>query len=151
MCDLQWVRTTGSPSSSPTKVRRPLLPCFSILMLPPLAVASLFWFAVFSQRGTAHWRAILALLVTSKFYCLLGVLLLFAPVTLYSGIDMYHGHGLGTLVDQQMAGLIMLLACPPTYVLVGIIMAALWLRELGTANSGSWIPTAASITFRQGK
>jgi putative membrane protein len=108
------------------------------------AAASVFWFLVFSQRGADLWRAILALLVTSKLYCLLGVLLMFAPVSLYSGVDLHHSHGLGTLGDQQMAGLLMLLACPPTYVLLGIILAAQWVRALAKQDYIGWVPATKS-------
>jgi putative membrane protein len=106
------------------------VPLHVIMHLSLFVAATVFWFSVLSHRSADLWRAILALLLTSKLYCLLGVLLLFAPVQLYSAIDLHHGQQLGTLDDQQAAGLLMLLACPPTYVMAGVIMAARWVCEM---------------------
>ena len=100
-----------------------------VMMQASLLLAAFwFWSAVFAGRE-AHWRAILALLVTGKLVCLLGVLLVFAPRALYGGPA---GHGLaGTLLaDQQLAGLLMLVACPATYVAAGIVVAARWLGRI---------------------
>ncbi|KXF76603.1 hypothetical protein ATN84_11125 [Paramesorhizobium deserti] len=94
-----------------------------------------FWSAIFRINGHRRWRAILALLITSKIFCLLGVLFVFAPRILYPGI--LSGHGathLSTLADQQLAGLLMLAACPATYVLAGIVIAALWFDEIARMN-----------------
>jgi putative membrane protein len=55
------------------------------------------------------------------------VLLTFAPRALYAS----HTH-LGTLDDQQLAGLIMLIACPATYLLAAVILAGRWLYGLDT-------------------
>jgi putative membrane protein len=90
------------------------------------AVAVWFWGAVLAHRGAGRWRSIFALLVTAKLFCLLGVVLVFAPRPLYGG----------ELADQQIAGLIMLGACPLTYVLAGIVIAARWLLELEVGASG---------------
>ncbi len=92
-----------------------------------LLVACWFWWAVFSHRE-ARWRAILALLVTGKLFCLLGVLLVFAPRALYAGLA--HGAGAAALSDQQLAGLLMLIACPATYIVAGVVVATRWLGRL---------------------
>lgn len=92
-----------------------------------------FWSAIFLVRGHRRWRAILALLITGKIFCLLGVLFVFAPRVLYPGV--LSGHAAAhspavTLADQQLAGLLMIAACPATYVLAGIVIAALWFDDI---------------------
>jgi len=42
------------------------------------------------------------------------------------------------LADQQMAGLLMLVACPLTYVLAAIVIAARWTLRMDTAQG--WTP-----------
>lgn len=98
-----------------------------------LAAALWFWLAVLSQVQAARWRAIAALLLTGKLFCLLGALLTFAPRPLFAAFAHAHHHygGEGApLADQQLAGLMMLAACPATYVLAGVVLAARWLNEL---------------------
>ena len=90
-----------------------------------LAVSIFFWFCILRVRGNARWKPIVSLLITGKLFCLLGALLVFAPRSLYvlpSGPD--------ALGDQQLAGLLMIAACPLTYVLAGVVIAARWLAEL---------------------
>ena len=108
-----------------------------------LASASWFWWSVLSCLGNARWRAILALLLTSKLFCLLGVLLLLAPRPLYL-IASAHGEGTApaALGDQQLAGLMMLVACPATYVLAGIVIATQWFTELSRSAPGARHGTA---------
>jgi putative membrane protein len=120
------------------------------MQLSLCAAAAIFWLAVLSQRSAALWRAMLALLLTSKLYCLLGVLLLFAPVSLYSEVDLSHGHATHALEDQQMAGLLMLLACPPTYVLVGVFIAAKWVREIARPDHVGWAPEEKGLASCRG-
>lgn len=107
----------------------------TIMLLSLLAAAFWFWSAIYDVRES-RWRAILALLVTGKLFCLLGVLLVFAPRTLYAGLAPGHA---GALADQQLAGLLMLIACPATYVAAGIVVAARW---LGRIDSDSASPHA---------
>src|SRR5690606_37280558 len=83
------------------------------LMQGSLLLAALwFWSAVFFIKDDSRWRAILALLLTSKLFCLLGVLLVFAPRLLYPGLDAasMHGPHVSGLGDQQLAGLLMIVA-----------------------------------------
>jgi putative membrane protein len=80
--------------------------------------AMAFWVSLFSLTGPSRWQAIPALLLTGKLVCLLAVLLVFAPRTLY-GSAAHAAHGLD---DQQLAGLLMLAACPLSYLVVGIFM-----------------------------
>jgi putative membrane protein len=100
-----------------------------------LMTALLFWHCVCGLVANEQWRAIGALLLTSKLYCLLGVLLTFAPRTLYPGVFVLclaPGSAPVTigLADQQFAGLIMLVACPATYLLGAVTLAARWLFTL---------------------
>ncbi|UYQ71654.1 cytochrome c oxidase assembly protein [Pelagibacterium flavum] len=91
-----------------------------------------FWAAIIDMPATGRWRSIFALLITGKLFCLLGVLLVFAPRSLYGAMGA-HGDGaamLSPLADQQLAGLIMVAACPLTYVLAGIWIAARWFLAL---------------------
>lgn len=95
-----------------------------------------FWLTVFNQADTHLWRAVLGLLLTGKLFCLLAVLLTFAPRVLY-GTDTFHS-AMGTdLADQQMAGLLMIIACPLTYVLAAIVLVYRWFEVLCESQSGS--------------
>lgn len=97
-------------------------------------VAVWFWLAILSAQGPDRWRAILALLLTGKLICLLGVLLVFSPTILYPELSILNHTHEELLLDQQFAGLLMLTACPLTYVSAGIILAARWLHELASAD-----------------
>ena len=101
-----------------------------------LICAIWFWSAVFFVRDDGRWKPIVALLLTSKLFCLLGVLLVFAPRLLYPDLLAAHGgHALpATLADQQLAGLLMLVACPATYVLAGVVIAARWFGDMDAAD-----------------
>jgi putative membrane protein len=90
-----------------------------------LAGATLFWLALLTCRGSDRWRAIFALLITGKVACLLGALLIFAPQAVYA----HHGMP-GDVTDQQVAGLLMIVACPLSYVVAGVVLAAQWLAGL---------------------
>ena len=92
-----------------------------VLFLAALA----FWTVVV---GATHhrWQAMLALLVSGKFACLLGVLLIFAPRALF---DVHAAHAMSApdsalLADQHLAGLLMISACPLSYVLTAVVLAA---------------------------
>jgi putative membrane protein len=92
-----------------------------------LFAAVMFWSALLGLAPGARWQAVPALLVTGKLVCLLGALLIFAMHPLYG-----HGtaDGLDTLTDQQLAGLLMVTACPLSYLLAGIVIAARFLSSL---------------------
>ncbi|GHA36105.1 cytochrome c oxidase assembly protein [Devosia pacifica] len=96
-----------------------------------IAAAAWFWLAMFTMPATGKWRSILALLITGKLFCLLGALMVFSPRTLFGGMA-HAGHSMGasSLADQQLAGLIMLIACPLTYVAIGIVISARWFLAL---------------------
>jgi putative membrane protein len=80
-----------------------------------LAAALWFWDSIARLHPPAQWHAIPALLLTGKLSCLLGALLVFAPRSIF---DPAHSTALD---DQQLAGLLMLAACPASYVLAGIL------------------------------
>ena len=93
----------------------------------------IFWLsACLSEFLVQWWQAILALLVTGKLACLLGALLVFAPRPIYAGP--HHGFD---LADQQMAGLLMLAACPMSYVLAGIVIAVETLFAAGNRTGAA--------------
>jgi putative membrane protein len=104
------------------------------------AVALWFWASVVVEAEKSRWRSLGALLITGKLFCLLGVLLAFAPRPLYAEAAVTHGMGhmaMNLLPDQQLAGLLMLVACPLTYVLAGIIIAARWIADIERTPSWS--------------
>jgi putative membrane protein len=80
-------------------------------------VAVAFWLAVFSNVAMRRWSTVLALLLTAKLFCLLGVLLVFARRPLYLHLDVH-----ASLADQQLAGLLMLSACPLTYLAAAFVI-----------------------------
>jgi putative membrane protein len=96
------------------------------MLLSLLAAAAWFWWSVFGAPAEARWRALGALLVTGKLFCLLGVLLTFAPRAIY-GAHVPHTAPGNAVADQQLAGLIMLAACPLTYTLTAVFLAYRWL------------------------
>jgi putative membrane protein len=124
---LLWL--VHAPPAIAASMHEPAIHALSQLSL--LAVAIWFWLSVFSQHGAARWRAMVALLVTGKLFCLLAALLVFSPRVLYPHA-LAHGHAAvaDPLADQHFAGLLMLVLCPLTYVLAGVVIAERWLREL---------------------
>jgi putative membrane protein len=97
-----------------------------------------FWWSLTGLRSDRRWHGVLVLLITGKMACLLAGLLVFAPRAIYA-----HQHGaqaVSPLDDQHLAGLLMLVACPLSYVLAGIVLAA---RILGLSRSIS-VQTPAS-------
>jgi putative membrane protein len=107
-------------------------PVLMMAMHMSLFLAALwFWIAVFGTETAGRWLSIFALLLTGKLFCLLGAILVFAPRSLYPAFS-HHGVSTGaSLADQQLAGLIMIVSCPLTFVLAGIVLAYRWLYELG--------------------
>lgn len=100
----------------------------ALMHLSLMGAAMWFWAAILLAPPQGKWRAIFALLITGKLFCLLGALLVFSPRPLFSASHLHHGTA--SLADQQMAGLIMLVACPMTYVLAGIVISARWFLTL---------------------
>lgn len=86
--------------------------------------ALFFWIALQQATGRLRWRAVFALLITGKIACLIGSLLIFAPRVLYSA------HHAVDIADQQMAGFLMIVACPLSYLVAGVMLTAGWLADL---------------------
>lgn len=93
-----------------------------------LAVGLLLWLSVFggaaAGRRERRGAGIVALLMTSMHMTLLGTLIALAPRPLYG-----HGHGAGTLGDQQVAGIVMLLGAATSYVAGGAWLVRWLLAE----------------------
>jgi putative membrane protein len=95
-----------------------------------------FWLAIFNQDGKHSWRAVAALLLTGKLFCLIAVLLTFAPRVLYVSGAMAPNLAMTVdLADQQLAGLLMITACPITYVLAAVVLINRWFQSLCDSQS----------------
>lgn len=91
-------------------------------------IALWFWWALLRLRSAARWQAVAILLLTGKLACLLAALLIFSPRVLYDfaaagGIASHHGMSI-SLEDQQLAGLLMVIACPLSYLVAGVVFVA---------------------------
>jgi putative membrane protein len=90
-----------------------------------LVSAVVFWSAIIASAN--RWKAILALLLSGKLACLIGALLVFSPRLLYATICYGSAVNLDpaeALADQHLAGLLMLAACPLSYILAAIILTS---------------------------
>jgi putative membrane protein len=108
-----------------------------LMQISLYASALFFWIAVYRQIQENAWRALMALLVTGKLYCMLAVLLVFSPRALYTADA---PHMAIDLADQQLAGTMMVVACPLSYILIATVLTVRWLNALSRGNS-----TATSI------
>jgi putative membrane protein len=102
-------------------------PASNLLVHGVLFLAALwFWSALLTLGQGRAWHGLLGLALTGKLVCLLAVLLVFAPRALYGDS---HSHGAefpleyNTLDDQQLAGLMMIVACPASYLTAAILLA----------------------------
>jgi putative membrane protein len=101
------------------------------MTLSMLAVSICFWRQVVAASAEGRWRGVGALLLTGKLACVLGALLVFASRDLYAGVAFpWCGAGGSTVTDQKLAGLLMITACPLSYLVAGTAMAARLLRDL---------------------
>ena len=98
-----------------------------------LLASLLFWIAVLAVTNAARWHAIAALLLSGKLVCFLAVLLIFAPRTLYG--KPLHATGIPALADQQFAGLLMVAACPLSYLLAAVILTVQLINERPVAST----------------
>jgi putative membrane protein len=94
-----------------------------------LAIATVFWFSVLTVKDRSRWHTIPALLLTGKLACLLAALLIFTPRTLYDAAghlahSVHQAATIGALDDQHLAGLLMITACPLSYLVAAVIIAA---------------------------
>lgn len=114
-----------------------------LMHLSLIAAALWFWSAVVAADRAGDWAPLGALLITGKLFCLLGLLLAFAPRALYATAAFIQscfaaGGATGVsppVADQQLAGLLMLTACPLVYVTAAVVIAHRMLRRIAT---GGW-------------
>lgn len=105
-------------------------PVLALLMhLSLFLVAWAFWDELYLTMVGHPWRAIAALIVSAKLFCLLAALLVFAPrPILHAAPAMAEASA--HLNDQHLAGLVMLAVCPLSYVAMAIWIAADWLHGI---------------------
>jgi len=120
---LLW--TWHSPAVHGVTIRSPALGL--TLHAALFLTALLFWLALLTISAASRWQTIPALLLTGKLACLLAALLIFAPRTLYESADHLahaaeHFSVLRALDDQQLAGLLMITACPLSYLVAALII-----------------------------
>jgi len=89
-----------------------------------------FWSAIIRLPERHGWQAIAALLLTGKLACLLSALLIFSPRMLYD-VSLHHGR----LDDQQLAGLLMITACPLSYLIAAVVLASQLVGRLSQRSS----------------
>jgi putative membrane protein len=103
-----------------------------------LGGALLFWQAVLGRRGL--WEpgvAIFCLFLTALHTGLLGVLLTFAPTSLYPGQSSgAHDFGLTPVEDQQLAGLVMWVPGGLIYAVAALAIAAAWISRSSEGSTG---------------
>lgn len=100
-------------------------PVLAAILQAALFLAALsFWFTILGMTGATRWQAVPALLLTGKLACLLAALLIFAPRTLYDSAGrLVHATGhFPVLDDQHLAGLLMIAACPMSYLVAAVIV-----------------------------
>ena len=102
-----------------------------------LASAVWFWACVFDAVRHDRLEAVPALLLTGKIVCLMAALMVFAPRLLFHGGEATAPAHMAMFRDQQLAGLIMLVACPLTYIGASVYMVARWLSNLSAHERGS--------------
>lgn len=96
-----------------------------------LATAVWFWVSVLSLPDVKRWQALPALLLTGKLVCLLAALLIFAPRQLYAA---HHQHAARALDDQHLAGLLMVVACPLSYLVAAFVIVVQLLKAARQAD-----------------
>jgi putative membrane protein len=111
-----------APAVQSAAMARPLFQAAMHLLLAAVAVA--FWLAVLAASAARPWHAVAALTLSAKLFCLLAALLVFAPRTL-------HQHHAMALDDQQLAGLLMIAACPLSYLVAALLLT---IRLIGSTS-----------------
>jgi putative membrane protein len=107
------------------------LPVLGLEQVSFLGVGLLLWSSVL--RADHRAAGIGALLLTSMHMTLLGVLIGLAPRPLYAAADHHHLAGIDPLIDQQLAGVLMLLVGGASYFIGGLVLLASLLRQRGAA------------------
>jgi putative membrane protein len=103
-------------------------------------VAFLFWSALLRLAPPNRWHAIPVLMLSGKLFCLLGVLLIFAPRPLFvvavAGHATHAAAGPAALADQQLAGLLMIAACPLSYLVAAVVITVQFVNRDHAAAMG---------------
>lgn len=108
-----------------------------------LLIATSFWTSLLTLSGPRRWQAIPALMLTAKLVCLLGALLIFAPRVLY-GPSSHLTHveeqmsAFQGLNDQHFAGLLMIAACPLSYLVAAVVITAQLINLRDVSEARSW-------------
>lgn len=106
----------------------------ALIMHATLFLSALwFWLTILNQTGKHLWRSVIALLLTGKLFCLIAVLLIFAPRVLY-GMTVINTPITIELADQQLAGLLMVTVCPITYVLAAVVLISRWFQTISDSQ-----------------
>jgi putative membrane protein len=108
---------------SPPVLASPSLPLHLALQGLLFGAALLFWTAILATARDRCWSPLGALLGTGKLACLIGALLVFAPRPIYASIGLCTSSP-ASLDDQHLAGLLMLTACPLSYLIAGVVLAS---------------------------
>jgi len=129
-----WVATVAQIASvwiahaPPVQTAAMAFPAVQLAAHGVLLMAALsFWILLLSLPEARRWHALPALLLTGKLVCLLAALLVFAPRTLY-GTGHAHGPPVDRLDDQHLAGLLMIAACPLSYLVAAVIITTQLLK-----------------------
>jgi putative membrane protein len=114
------------------QIARSSMAAYAALQAALFLSAVVFWTSIVASPF--RWQAMLALLVSGKLACLLGALLIFSPRVLFDAPHAHGNHGIlpgsSALADQHLAGLLMIAACPLSYVLAAIVLAARTMTRL---------------------
>jgi cytochrome c oxidase assembly factor CtaG len=94
-----------------------------------LGSALIFWWALL-RRKLAYGPAILYVFTTAVHTTILGVLLTFSPTLWYPAYrNTTAAWGMTPLEDQQIGGLVMWVPAGLTFIVAGVYLTALWLRD----------------------
>lgn len=97
-----------------------------------LLTALLFWWSLIRGRGrrVGYGAAVFYLFTTALHSGVLGALLTFSDVPLYTGyLATTQRWGLTPLEDQQLAGLVMWIPATMSYLVAALMLFVAWLRE----------------------
>ena len=96
-----------------------------------LLSALLFWWALFYAHGRrAYGSGVLYIFTTALHTGILGALLTFTPHAWYAPYaNTTQQYGLIPLQDQQIGGLIMWVPASIIYIVAGLYLFAMWMRE----------------------
>jgi putative membrane protein len=102
-----------------------------------------FWIALFGLPANRTWHAPATLLLTGKLACLLAALLIFSPRLLYPAFaDPAHLAHISHS-DQQLAGLLMIVACPLSYLTAAVLIT---LALIGPPERAPATPTVGETS-----